>query len=76
MTQPITHDYIEGAKARAQKLDFKFVSDEWTRGFNDMTEKLSPIETDIIKLTFQYQTVAVGFVRELEDSFREEPKAS
>lgn len=76
MSQPITQDYINGAKARATREQFRFVSDEWTRGYNDMTDKLSPIETQIITLTFQYQTVACGFVRELEDSFREEPKAS
>lgn len=71
MTLPITRDYIEGAKARALKEQFRFVSEEWTRGYNDMTERLSPIETDIVKLTFQYQTTASSFVRELEGSFRE-----
>ncbi len=76
MNKPITQDYINGAKARATKEQFRWVSAEWTAGFDDMTEKLSPIETDIIKLTFKYQTVACGFVRELEDSFREEPKVS
>lgn len=71
----VTQDYINGAKARATKEPFHFISEEWTKGYNDMTELLSPIETEIIKLTFKYQTTACGYVRELEESFREEPKA-
>jgi triphosphoribosyl-dephospho-CoA synthetase len=67
----ITRDYIAGAKARANREPFQHVSDEWTRGYNDMESQLSPIETEIVNLTFRYSLVAEGFVRGLEESFRE-----
>lgn len=63
--------YIEGAKARANKEPFKWVSDEWTEGYEYMQNLLSPIETRIVQAALQFKVVAETAIREMEERFRD-----
>ncbi len=60
-------DYIKGALCRAQKTDIPGVtqSKEWYDGYEDMQQRLSPIETTILTATMQYKAVAEKRIQEL-----------
>jgi hypothetical protein len=60
------HDYIEGAKARANKQDFRpLATKAWQEGFESMHELVASVEQDIVLLVFKYQTVATNRIEEL-----------
>lgn len=51
--------FLQGMSDRAKKEPYNGGSNtEYQRGWDLMTERLSPIETSIVLLAFQYQTAA------------------